>query len=119
LNIPFWALPGSGQNCARNSQTVVAAGGRLSPVSSAVTEELTEAIVYPNPALNEVTITLPPSYNEGEKMVSLQNAGGGTVLSGKFEGTNHKINIGTLPQGLYVLKVNIGRKVSVRKVIKK
>jgi hypothetical protein len=75
--------------------------------------------VYPNPATSMVTITLAGSYKDGNKIVDLLDISGKTVLSEKFSGTMHTLNMGALPQGMYMLKVRSNNKLIVKKVIRK
>jgi hypothetical protein len=82
-------------------------------------EETTSVDVHPNPATDEVTITLPGSYKEGEKIVNLLDGSGKTTVSEKFSGTTHTLHISGLPQGMYLLRVRSSKKLIVKKVIKK
>lgn len=82
-------------------------------------EEITSVDVYPNPAVDEITITLPASYEEGEKQVDLLHVNGKTAVSEKFSGTMHTLRIGGLSQGMYVLEVRSNKKLMAKKVIKK
>jgi hypothetical protein len=108
-----------------NNPTAVSCSGVTARMQ---TEEIVENMsaevetsvdVHPNPATDKVTITLPNSYEEGEKAVNLLDGSGKTAVSEKFSGTTHTLNIGSLPQGMYVLKVTHNRKLIVKKVIKK
>ena len=75
--------------------------------------------VYPNPTAGMVTITLPDSYKDDEKLVDVLDVSGNTVVSENFPGTIHTLNIGGLPQGMYLLRVRSSQKLIVKKVIKK
>lgn len=63
-----------------------------------------QAAVYPNPAVNQVMISVPlgrsgPSY-------AISDATGRLVLTGKINGSSGTIAIGHLPPGLYLLHVD-------------
>jgi arabinan endo-1,5-alpha-L-arabinosidase len=73
---------------------------------------------HPNPATTEITIDLPKSYN-GEKLVNLIDPSGKVAVSEKFNGTQHTINIQSLPAGLYILKVSSNKKLITEKIIKR
>ena len=75
--------------------------------------------VYPNPTAGQVSITLPDSYKDGEKIVDLLDVSGNSVISEKFRGTTHTLNIGSLPQGMYLLRVGSDQQMIIKKVIKK
>jgi hypothetical protein len=81
-------------------------------------DEKTAVDVYPNPVTSMVTITLPDSYKDGNKIVDLRDISGKTVISEKFSGTMHSLHIGGLPQGVYLLRVSSNKKLVVKKVIK-
>lgn len=75
--------------------------------------------IYPNPTTGMVTITLPDSYKDGYKIVDLLEVSGKALVSEKFSGTTHTLNIGSLPQGVYLLRVRSDNKLLVKKVMKK
>lgn len=75
--------------------------------------------VYPNPTADQVTITLPDSYKDGEKTVHLLDVNGNSVITTTFRGTTHTLNIGGLPQGMYLLRVGSDQQLIIKKVIKK
>jgi hypothetical protein len=84
-----------------------------------MSEEEVSVDVHPNPTADEVTIILPDSYKDGEKVVNLLDGSGKTTVSEKFNGTRHTLHIRSLPQGMYVLNVLSNKKLIVKKVIKK
>lgn len=57
--------------------------------------------VYPNPAVNRVTIALKTS---GEKIM-VANSSGRMVYQGTISGNKHTINVASLAPGLYYVKV--------------
>ena len=83
-----------------------------------VTEPVT-FIVYPNPASDKITIKFT-STNDGQAFVKLADLSGKVIIDrviGSFEGPNvHDVNLGNLPNGMYVLKFNNGYNNEVRKI---
>jgi hypothetical protein len=82
-------------------------------------EEMSTVDVYPNPAVDELTITLPDSYQDGEKIVNLLDGSGKITVSEKFNGTMHTLHIGRLSHGMYLLKLESNNNLIMKKVIKK
>jgi hypothetical protein len=121
----------NGSACGQYANaTSVNAQWQLIAVTSARTQtgEAEEQIVmdeektidaYPNPATSVITITLADAFNESNKTVDLLDASGKTVVSATFKGTLHTLNIESLPQGMYLLKLRNSKKLLVKKVIKK
>ena len=75
---------------------------------SVKTVEENQIIVQPNPASNEVSIILKGNF-EGLCNVQVQNIIGETVLTDEMncKDSVHKINLSNIPQGIYLIKVNI------------
>ena len=68
--------------------------------------------VYPNPARSQFTVTNAENTN-----LSLYNIVGQKVLQTFSKGNSTEVNIGFLPQGIYVLKVVKEGNISVHKII--
>ncbi|MGZ5243731.1 MAG: endonuclease [Bacteroidia bacterium] len=69
--------------------------------------------VYPNPVSGTLYITMPEN--------TLQSAAMYNILGEKVlekQGAVKEINTGSLPKGIYILKINAGEKIYSRKVIK-
>lgn len=62
-----------------------------------------EAGLYPNPAVESVNLVVKD--NNGTATYSIINMFGQTVLSGIFTGTGVSVDLGGIPQGLYLVKV--------------
>jgi len=71
------------------------------------------ASVYPNPAINSVSIIL---NDEREASFSVYNTLGAVVLKGK---ANRTIDVSNLQTGIYMLEVNDGQRSFTKKLIKK
>jgi hypothetical protein len=109
----------STSNNAQWQLIAVSSGARIATEEQVVSSEESELIsVYPNPATNEITITLPSEYT-GEKKASLYDGMGKISTSNTFNTTQHNMYIGNLPEGMYILKIANNKKLLVKKVIKK
>ncbi len=75
---------------------------------SAKTIEESKIIIQPNPASNEISIILKGNF-EGLCSVQIQNVIGETVLTDEMncKDSIHKINLLNIPQGIYMVKVNV------------
>ena len=71
-----------------------------------------ECQIYPNPAHSQLTVT-----NTENATIHLYNMLGQEVLRADSKEENAVVNIGFLPQGVYVLKVVRGDCTSVHKVV--
>lgn len=72
--------------------------------------------VVPNPATNNISVTIPADWGKGQ--IILVNAVGQQVLSKAMETTNAKIDISSLPAGVYILKAQFGSNTASQKVLK-
>ena len=72
--------------------------------------------VYPNPASDLLNIS---SQKDRIDSVSLTDAAGRTVLTNKVSAENGTLNIGHLPKGVYILKIQLDGKTVTKKIIKK
>lgn len=78
-------------------------------------EELLLFTMYPNPALDEVTIT---TGNQGIANVTIYDFSGRTVLNLQLDDSG-TINIANLVPGPYLLLVSVNDKISVKQLVKK
>ncbi|MBT3385494.1 MAG: T9SS type A sorting domain-containing protein [Prolixibacteraceae bacterium] len=86
-------------------------------------EEITEIIenrspatmVYPNPAKNQVTITIP---NPEKCRLNIFDAHGKMVLSKQITQTNTLINTSEFEDGIYLFHINNNGKILINKIIK-
>lgn len=76
-------------------------------------QEQIKAAVYPNPVATELHIDLP--YDNVATKISLYSTQGACVKSMNATGTSNVMNVGTLPDGVYILDVNAD---GVRKTFK-
>ena len=64
--------------------------------------------VYPNPAIESLTIELPDSYSSQTSMGCVYDANGNLVRSFMIHGSYHEMSTSDLPSGIYFLKVGDG-----------
>ena len=77
-------------------------------------------IVYPNPVVNDVRITLPESWLDQPVTIQVINSNGTEVKKVEMlrAGQTEIFVIGNLPAGLYVIKASKGTEVAVQQLIK-
>jgi len=76
--------------------------------------KLTDFSVYPNPAVEEFTISFNKAMN---RVVSLHSTDGKSVFSQTVNGLTTNIGVEDLPKGIYIVKVRTGTKFSVKKIV--
>ena len=75
-----------------------------------------EILVYPNPVLNELTVSA--GDESGSKNLMLYNMQGKLVLSKIITGAEAKINLESLTKGIYLLSIS-NEKINMNKLILK
>jgi uncharacterized surface protein with fasciclin (FAS1) repeats len=88
----------------------------LTPVISVEETLLGNSTIYPNPAVNELYVSTP-SINGGGSY-SIYSATGSLIEQGGLYSSNTRIDINTLPQGMYQLKLVYGNECITRSFIK-
>jgi hypothetical protein len=73
--------------------------------------------IFPNPFVQTLTVKLKSQNNEPATL-SLLNAFGKTVMQIKTQSDEYVFNTEALPAGLYLLKAETGRSVSIFKLMK-
>ena len=92
--------------------------------TTAVSEESIDAeplaiYVYPNPANNELNILLN-SLPEGRTMIEFHDVAGRLLMSQEITSTNARIDISSLPQGVYMCRIVNGDNIIARdRIVKK
>jgi len=86
--------------------------------TTAVSEESTDAeplaiYVYPNPANDELNILLN-SLPEGRTTIEFHDVAGRLLLSQEISSTNARVDISSLPQGVYMCRIVNGENVIAR-----
>ncbi|MDQ2863926.1 MAG: T9SS type A sorting domain-containing protein [Bacteroidota bacterium] len=73
-------------------------------------------IIYPNPANNVLTINRPAN-GTGKAKIILYDAAGKLISSFTMISNSHELNTASLPDGVYILKIDNERTVSNQKVM--
>lgn len=83
-------------------------------------QENAQVIVFPNPAVSELHITIPDSWQNKKVIYCLYNVNGSLVKSivNSNAGQTESINIASLPVGVYILKTTAGADNATQKIIK-
>ncbi|MCG8698710.1 MAG: T9SS type A sorting domain-containing protein [Bacteroidales bacterium] len=85
--------------------------------SSAMPVKSSDVKIYPNPAYSTLTIEL--NKLQESNIVEIFNTNGQLMLSRKLNNNMEQINLETLKQGLYLVKIQNGSSIQTRTIIKK
>ncbi|OEJ98687.1 hypothetical protein A8C32_05680 [Flavivirga aquatica] len=90
----------------------------LLSVNESVVRKEANMVLYPNPFLDKFSISMRDTYKNIK--VELINVLGQQLFSKEFK-KNEVIEVGTqgLPQGQYLIKINIDNKITFKRVVKK
>ena len=94
--------------------TISSASYKYNPANYVETQNGIKVSIYPNPAKNNLNIETP----EANSSVTIYNLNGQQIISKKQNNNNFSINISTLPEGNYIIKINTPRGTIVKKFIK-
>jgi hypothetical protein len=104
------------------------ASDKLRPVSALTSSEQhdnhnskdanTGIIIYPNPVSVQIKVELGNEFAEGT-FIQLFDYTGRMVVSLESTGTENTIDMGSLPAGLYIIKVSHSAKCIVQQIVKK
>ena len=111
---------GNSRNSFLNSSVCdssLAQGGPLPTDSSATSNNITIS-VYPNPFSNQVTISGKNEADITGKTIKLYDVTGRLYITKVITTQKTTINVGNLPAGMYILKVEGGNSPKVFKLIK-
>lgn len=83
-------------------------------------KERTKILVYPNPVVSNVLITLPAVWQDKQVSVQVINTNGLVVknLTDARAGQTENMNVAGLPPGLYIVKVTSGKETTVQQLVK-
>ncbi|MGI4741353.1 MAG: choice-of-anchor J domain-containing protein [Janthinobacterium lividum] len=98
-------------NVSKQTVTIVVVGDGTCPTAASK-----QLAVYPNPVVDKVTLGV--SDLSTNAMVSVYNSQGVLVLTQAVSGSAQQVDLGTLPTGVYLLRVNDGSKVLSQRVTK-
>ena len=84
------------------------------------TEEQVALLAYPNPAVNQVSVTIPNDWQNKTIAYSIYNLNGILVKQkvSSNAGQTETFNIADQPAGLYIIKVANGNNTAVKQIIK-
>ncbi|GHU68179.1 hypothetical protein FACS189413_04460 [Bacteroidia bacterium] len=105
-------VPSDGHERAIGNALFIVADDRPDAIPEIATEP--EIRVYPNPVINEVHIESNVPINS----IEFCNATGKRLLSDTTHGRKHIVSLNRFPQGIYILKMDTGNKIIIRKLIK-
>jgi hypothetical protein len=74
--------------------------------------------VYPNPAKEELFISINNLKANSNAYFELYNIAGEKVMAQNITGNNVRLDLSNLSKGLYLLKTNVGGELSTVKIIK-
>lgn len=82
--------------------------------------EAADLLVYPNPAINEIKITIPSHWQNNEVRYGIYNSNGQLIISKRNSaaGQTEVINISALGKGFYFLQANTNKEMLKLKIIK-
>jgi xyloglucan-specific exo-beta-1,4-glucanase len=80
-------------------------------------QENTALIAYPNPVENKVTITVPVGFAGAD--IVLLNLYGTVLYKGKATKSGTSIDMGQMPQGIYIAEIILNNEVQCIKILKK
>lgn len=83
---------------------------------SILEHSLSNYIIYPNPVNN--TLFINNLKSSSQVLLSIYNTTGQKILESKTTSNNHTIDVQTLTQGIYMLKIQDGKEQMIFKVIK-
>ncbi len=74
-------------------------------------------IVAPNPANDQLTVSLGDEYSEKEIQVSLYNVQGQIVYQHQLTSSSVLVDVSNLPRGFYIVKIAQNNQFSTKKVV--
>lgn len=77
-----------------------------------------ELSVYPNPVVNQVTVTIPSSLKKGQVLLMLSDANGKVLKRMVAKDNQHTIDMSRMARGTYFITVTNGIKQLTKKVVK-
>ena len=85
------------------------------------TNETMTITSYPNPAVNELRITVPSNWQSKKLSIELYNVNG--QLASKTQiasgSQTETLNVSKLSSGIYIVKANCGAETATQRIVKK
>jgi hypothetical protein len=88
----------------------------LVPATSVLETTLSETAIYPNPAADQLTLSMPSM--KGSAVYSIYSVTGTLVASGNINSTTTTLTVDALSQGMYQLKIVNGNDCVIRSFMK-
>src|SRR5690606_15889610 len=100
--------------------TPVGSGSRIADTTNDLKPADDKILLFPNPADDILTLTLPEGYISKSAKMEVFNAVG-QVVSRKsdIESVTQKLDVSDLSRGVYLIKISNGTDVVTRKFVKK
>ena len=118
-NIQQWTY-----NSAKNQQwqlipvTSTSSARTAMPLTKEINDEREELSIYPNPPVNNVTVTLPAALTKSPAVITLSDINGRVLYRGQSADRKHVIDMGSFVPGVYFITVSNGTEKITRKIIK-
>ncbi|MGB4846718.1 MAG: T9SS type A sorting domain-containing protein [Saprospiraceae bacterium] len=78
-----------------------------------------EVTISPNPTSDKILIEIPESTVDQKFNIRIYNLTGKLMSEQLARGASFSLSLDTMPDGLYLLKINSGDRQTVKKIIKK
>jgi len=118
-NIQQWTY-----NSAKNQQwqlipvTSTSSARMAMPLTKEINDDNKGLSVYPNPPVNNVTVTLPAALTKSPAVITLSDINGRVLYRGQSADRKHVIDMGSFVPGVYFITVSNGTEKITRKIIK-
>ena len=118
-NIQQWTY-----NSAKNQQwqfipvSSTSSARTAMPLTKEINDDKEGLSVYPNPPVNNVTVTLPAALTKSPAVITLSDINGRVLYRGQSADRKHVIDMGSFVPGVYFITVSNGTEKITRKIIK-
>lgn len=86
------------------------------PNNLSITEQIHQQFkIYPNPALNSITIE---TLQNASGSIAVTDLNGAVLMTSEFSSINNSIDISSIPQGVYFLQISTGNSFETHRFIK-
>jgi hypothetical protein len=118
-NIQQWTY-----NSGRNQQwqlvpVSTGASARMAmPLAKEINNSSDSLSIYPNPPVNQVTVTIPAALIKNPAVITLSDVSGRVLYRAQESSRKHIIDLGNVVPGVYFITVSNGSERITRKIIK-
>ena len=85
------------------------------PASVATMTNIANVAIYPNPVSDELTVKVD---NDSYNTITITNTLGQQMMKQEFSGTQTKVNVKTLPSGVYYITLRGDSGIKVQQFVK-